>query len=92
MIVMYGGKIMEQGPSADIMANPRHPYTKALLASTPRFGMHYTGSRLMSIPGKVSDPSRMDDGCPFAPRCKFAKEECRIPLKTCYKMTESGGN
>lgn len=87
MIVMYGGKIMEMGTSGSIMVNPRHPYTKALLSSTPRFGMHYTDQRLLSIPGRVSDPSRIDDGCPFAPRCQFAREECKIPGRECYKMS-----
>lgn len=52
IIVMYGGLIMEKGTSAQIIKNPRHPYTKALLASTPKFGSHYTEQELSSISRK----------------------------------------
>ena len=55
IIVMYGGLIMEKGTSAQIIKNPRHPYTKALLASTPKFGSHYTEQELSSIPGRVTE-------------------------------------
>ncbi|MCR5724172.1 MAG: dipeptide/oligopeptide/nickel ABC transporter permease/ATP-binding protein [Treponema sp.] len=86
MLVMYGGRIMEKGASADIIARPRHPYTQALLASSPRFGMHYTSSRLVSIPGRVTDPAHPEPGCPFASRCQYAKKECTEDECTCYKM------
>jgi peptide/nickel transport system permease protein len=76
IMVMYGGMLMESGVSADIVSEPRHPYTKALLASSPRFGSHYSQGRLPAIPGKVSDPSQPEPGCPFAPRCTQAKPEC----------------
>ncbi len=76
IIVMYGGLIMESGSSSKIMASPSHPYTKALLASTPKFGAHYTTSRLVSIPGRVSDPANPVEGCPFCVRCPHAKKEC----------------
>ena len=75
IIVMYGGLIMEKGTSAQIIKNPRHPYTKALLASTPKFGSHYTEQELSSIPGRVTDPASPVPGCPFAPRCGFKKDE-----------------
>lgn len=74
IIVMYGGLIMEKGTSAQIIKNPRHPYTKALLASTPKFGSHYTEQELSSIPGRVTDPASPEPGCPFAPRCGFKKD------------------
>ncbi len=104
IIVMYGGLIMEKASSEEIMKNPRHPYTKALLAATPRFGTHYTTQRLVSIPGRVTDPAEPEKGCPFAPRCSFACEECFSPLeadrggekiflpkdgKSCFKLKES---
>lgn len=50
--VMYGGKIMEEGSSEKIIKNPSHPYTKALLASIPTFGMHYTKGKMPTIHGK----------------------------------------
>ena len=86
IIVMYGGLIMEKGTSAQIIKNPRHPYTKALLASTPKFGSHYTEQELSSIPGRVTDPASPVPGCPFAPRCSFKKDECEKENFRCYKM------
>jgi len=76
IMVMYGGMEMESGPSDEIISNPKHPYTKALLASSPRFGSHYSQGRLSAIPGKVSDPGTDLTGCPFAPRCSQATEKC----------------
>jgi peptide/nickel transport system permease protein len=76
IMVMYGGMLMESGLAADITNSPRHPYTQALLASSPRFGSHYSQGRLPAIPGKVSDPANPEPGCPFAPRCTQAKPEC----------------
>jgi len=76
IMVMYGGLVMESGNAKEITNNPRHPYTIALLAASPRFGSHYSKERLLTIPGKVSDPSNPESGCPFAPRCERAKGEC----------------
>jgi len=76
IMVMYGGLIMESADAAEITNNPRHPYTVALLAASPRFGSHYSKERLLTIPGKVSDPANPQPGCPFAPRCEKAGSEC----------------
>ena len=82
IMVMYGGLVMESADAAEITGSqganrmPRHPYTKALLAASPRFGSHYSKERLVTIPGKVSDPAHPESGCPFAPRCVQAKPEC----------------
>lgn len=86
IIVMYGGLIMEKGSSSQIIKNPRHPYTKSLLASTPKFGSHYTEQELVSIPGKVTDPASPEPGCPFAPRCSLKKDGCEKENFKCYKM------
>ncbi|MDR2553095.1 MAG: ATP-binding cassette domain-containing protein [Treponema sp.] len=56
IIVMYGGMAMETGPADRITARSRHPYTKALLASSPRFGSHHREGPLASIPGRAADP------------------------------------
>jgi peptide/nickel transport system permease protein len=74
IMVMYGGMVMES--AADIVNDPKHPYTKALLASSPRFGSHYSQGRLPAIPGKVSGAGENPVGCPFAPRCTQAGPEC----------------
>jgi peptide/nickel transport system permease protein len=86
ILVMYGGLIMESGP-AEIFSGagegtvrPRHPYSKALLAASPRFGSHYSKGRLRTIPGRVTDPSEPEPGCPFAPRCGAVKPECRAAV------------
>lgn len=84
IVVLYGGLIMEKGKSEDIMKNPKHPYTQALLASSPRFGTHYTEQKLLSIPGRVCDGAEPSDGCPFASRCQFSKDVCRVKGCGCY--------
>jgi peptide/nickel transport system permease protein len=83
ILVMYGGLIMETGKAGIIASGGAlHPYTKALLAASPAFGSHYSVTRLQAIPGKVTDPSSPEPGCPFAPRCSQAKTECsrKIPV------------
>jgi len=87
--VMYGGKIMETGTPDQIIKNPKHPYTQALVAALPQFGTHYTDKIMSSIPGRISDPSNPEPGCPFAPRCSYAKDSCVIPEYKCYKVQES---
>jgi len=72
ILVMYGGLVMESVPAALLHTCAQHPYTKALLAASPRFGSHYTTERLSVIPGKVADPANPESGCPFAPRCTEA--------------------
>lgn len=83
--VMYGGKIMETGTADQIMKRPSHPYTQALLRALPEFADHYTKAPMFSIPGRVTDPANPEPGCPFAPRCEFAREECR-QREECWKV------
>ncbi|MCQ2580415.1 MAG: ABC transporter ATP-binding protein [Treponemataceae bacterium] len=90
MLVMYGGMIMESGTTDEVSKTPCHPYTKALLAAAPSFGSHYSKTRLISIPGKVTDPAHPTNGCPFAPRCTQACAECSTPAfkeRKCYERT-----
>ena len=75
MVVMYAGRIVESGPSAEIFANPRHPYTAGLLSSSPRLARR--GKRLPSIPGLVPPPGQRGIGCNFADRCPRVQEKCR---------------
>jgi oligopeptide transport system ATP-binding protein len=76
VVVMYAGHVVENGPVADVIAEPRHPYTRALLDSVPRADMD-PGERLAAIPGELPDPARVPPGCPFAPRCAFVMDVCR---------------
>lgn len=74
VIVMYAGRIVEEAPVSELFSNPKHPYTKGLIASVPKLGSHVTS--LPSIPGNVPDLSVMPVGCKFAPRCSQAIDIC----------------
>jgi peptide/nickel transport system permease protein len=76
VVVMYAGEVVEQAPVHELFANPRHPYTRALLGAIPQAASK--GGRLPSIPGVVPVPSRWPVGCRFAERCVFATEVCAI--------------
>ncbi|MDR0377809.1 MAG: ABC transporter ATP-binding protein [Spirochaetaceae bacterium] len=80
VMVMYGGLVMESAEAWAVMSHPLHPYTRGLLAASPRFGSHYSRERLAPIPGKVTDPANPEPGCPFAPRCPEAAPECAAEL------------
>ena len=73
--VMYGGRIVEQADAAALYANPRHPYTRGLLASVPRLD-GVAGQRLVPISGQPPDLSALPPGCSFAPRCTRADGQC----------------
>lgn len=88
IIVMYGGIIMDKFSSKKVDSDFLSPYANALFASTPKFGTHYTKERLVSIPGRVTDPSNPEPGCPFAPRCEFSKEDCKNTKFNCWKKNE----
>ncbi len=75
VIVMYAGRIVEEAPVTELFSNPKHPYTKGLIASVPKLGSCVTS--LPSIPGSVPDLSVMPIGCKFAPRCEFAMQKCK---------------
>ena len=73
--VMYAGRIVEAGPAIDIYHQPRHPYTIALLRSVPRLDRPRQ-ARLDPVDGQPPDLTRLDDGCSFRPRCRFAVPAC----------------
>ena len=75
LLVMYAGSIVEEGPTARVLRNPRHPYTRGLLDSLPATAM--PGEDLAQIPGTTPSLLSLPPGCPFAPRCGFASDACR---------------
>ena len=81
IVVMYGGLMMETGPTESVLSGPHHPYTAGLLASLVSFGSHYSEGALQVLGGAPPDPIRREPGCPFAPRCPLRRDECtsRVP-------------
>ncbi len=84
VVVMYAGKVVEEAPVAELFRAPRHPYTQGLIRSIPRIDLAATRKqRLEAIPGVVPSLLEPGPGCRFAPRCAYAREECRAtpPLR-----------
>jgi len=79
--IMYAGRLVEEGPTAEIFANPMHPYTAHLVASLPRIGEANTRHALPGAPPNLADPPA---GCRFHPRCPLAMDICRreVPVLT----------
>ena len=77
--VMYAGQIVELSPAKELLRQPLHPYTKALMASVPK--LRGDADRLSAIPGNVPRIGNFPPGCRFAPRCPIARQECsqKIP-------------
>ena len=89
LCVMYGGTVVETGPVDEVLANPLHPYTRALLACEIEAGDE--GGRLVSIPGEVQDPVAPHVACVFAPRCAYAVEACRSTVPALREAGPAGG-
>jgi oligopeptide/dipeptide ABC transporter ATP-binding protein len=73
--VIYAGRIIEVALTREILAHPRHPYTRGLINSIPRTGM--AAEALQPIPGALVDPTNLPSGCRFHPRCARAEARCR---------------
>ncbi len=78
VLVMYAGRVVEEGPTDAVIARRAHPYTRGLVAASPH-GEH--GGRPVAIPGQMPDPRLLPPGCAFAPRCPRADHVCqtRVP-------------
>lgn len=84
VVVMYGGRVVEQAPVNSLFAHQKHPYTRGLLACTPDatrdLGTDGARRALYSIPGSVPPITSLPPGCAFEPRCPLAIEACRAAL------------
>ncbi|WP_375263294.1 oligopeptide/dipeptide ABC transporter ATP-binding protein [Palleronia sp.] len=73
-LVMYGGRVMETGPTEDLFERPTQPYTVGLMKAVPRLDVDQ--DELETIPGEPPDMSRLPAGCPFSPRCAHVRDVC----------------
>ena len=76
VLVMYAGEIVEEGAPEELLTDPRHPYTWALLHAAPRLDSESQDRRLITIEGQPPDPRAWPSGCRFRARCPFAIEKC----------------
>lgn len=74
--VTYAGRIVEEGPSRELLSGPRHPYTEGLLRASPQLVRH----KLEPIPGAVPPLTALPPGCAFEPRCPLRIEECSVAM------------
>jgi peptide/nickel transport system ATP-binding protein len=89
IVVMYMGKVVEQGKVVEIFRDPKHPYTQALLKSIPVLGKKKAGERLASISGMTPDPFNLPPGCVFHPRCPmFMAGRCDKIAPTWKEVSE----
>ena len=76
VMILYAGKVVEIGPTEDIVKNPVHPYTRALIESLPRMGVRFERERLRGIPGQPPHLLNPPKGCRFKERCPLRSERC----------------
>src|SRR3984957_9706848 len=101
VLVMYAGEVVEEGAPEDLLTDPRHPYTWALLHAAPRIDAETEDRRLITIEGQPPDPRAWPSGCRFRARCPFAIEKCAehpelLPVEAgraarCW-VTQEGGS
>jgi peptide/nickel transport system ATP-binding protein len=86
--VMYLGRIVEMGKTADVLGTPRHPYTRALLSAVPKIDPE-TGVEKIRLAGDVPSPIKPPEGCHFHPRCPHASQRCRGAYPPAYPLSAS---
>jgi oligopeptide/dipeptide ABC transporter ATP-binding protein len=76
LAVMYAGRVVEEGPTMEVLRRPRHPYTEGLLRASPQLSRR----ELIAIPGMVPGLGALPPGCAFEPRCAVRREECKLAV------------
>jgi len=76
LVVMYAGHILECGATEEVLSHPRHPYTEALLRSVPKISESAGRGRFQTIGGQPPELDQLPPGCPFQPRCRYARNIC----------------
>ena len=77
LLVMYAGRVVEEGPARELFRSARHPYTRALAAAFPTIGDPASRMRPAGLAGDPPDPVHLPPGCAFHPRCEVAEDRCR---------------
>ena len=85
MLVMYGGSVVESGPTGSVFGHMLHPYTRGLFAARPKLNAA-KGQRLATIAGTVPDLVDLPSGCPFAGRCRFTIDDCFTVVPPPYEV------
>jgi oligopeptide/dipeptide ABC transporter ATP-binding protein len=83
--VMYAGRVVEEGFTADVLRRPQHPYTQGLLRAAPRLER----GKLIPIPGTVPSLDRLPAGCAFGPRCEYHRAECDVAVPELRAASET---
>jgi peptide/nickel transport system ATP-binding protein len=91
LLIMYAGRIVEEGPSRELFSDPRHPYGRALSKAFPTIGDPVSRMRPSGLPGDPPDPAALPTGCPFHPRCADAVDVCST-LDVELRAVESAGD
>ena len=86
VMVMYLGKVVEIGPSAAVVDEPKHPYTQALISAVPVVDPDSKRQRVI-LPGDVPSPINPPRGCPFHPRCPIAQDRCKVEIPPLREIT-----
>ena len=87
VVVMYGGRVMEQGSAQQLFKTASHPYTLGLLKAVPR--MDRDDESLLAIPGAPPNMAHLPQGCPFSPRCSLADAQCQTQLAPLQPMPDA---
>ena len=85
IVVMYSGRVVEEGPAAEVLRTPRHPYTARLLMAVPDLAGH---RQMLGIAGHAPSPLDRPTGCSFSPRCPLADDGCRIAAPEAESVAE----
>ena len=88
ILVMYLGKIVESGPAQEVIRNPRHPYTKALISAVPTIKPDERTEKIV-LAGELPSPIDPPPGCPFHPRCPLAEAVCRTEVPKARDLGDS---
>jgi oligopeptide/dipeptide ABC transporter ATP-binding protein len=86
--IFYAGRIVESGPTRDLLTSPRHPYTRALLDALPH-PEAAGGTELVAIPGSPPTPRARPAGCAFHPRCPYASEQSLVEVPPLVAVSET---